>query len=178
MTTVGILPLRCFDMVLGQDWLEDCSPMWVHWSNKVIRFTHLGKRIELFGVHSKADQCSEITAQCLSKLLAQEAIQFGLHIKMESPEPQANDAVQELRSITMSNPVELPVEVKALLNSFKDLFQEPTTLPPQRSFDHHIQLLPGAPPMNIRPYKYSPAQKDEIEKQVTEMLRNGIIKPS
>jgi len=46
---------------------------------------------------------------------------------------------------------------------------------------HHrdlIQLLPGAPPVNIRPYKYSPAQKDEKEKQLAEMLKNGIIKPS
>lgn len=50
MTTVGILPLKCFDMVSGEDWLEECSPMWVHWSNKIMRFTYQGKRIELYGV--------------------------------------------------------------------------------------------------------------------------------
>jgi hypothetical protein len=38
--------------------------------------------------------------------------------------------------------------------------------------------LPGAAPVNIRPYKYSPAQKDEIERQIAEMMQNGIIKPS
>jgi len=32
--------------------------------------------------------------------------------------------------------------------------------------------------MNIRPYRYSPAQKDEIESQLSEILKNGIIKPS
>ena len=32
--------------------------------------------------------------------------------------------------------------------------------------------------MNIRPYRYPPAQKDEIEKQLSEMLKNGIIKHS
>jgi hypothetical protein len=32
--------------------------------------------------------------------------------------------------------------------------------------------------VNIRSYKYSPAQKDEIEKQLAEMLKNGIIKTS
>lgn len=32
--------------------------------------------------------------------------------------------------------------------------------------------------MNVRPYRYSPAQKDEIERQVAEMLQNGIIKSS
>jgi hypothetical protein len=38
--------------------------------------------------------------------------------------------------------------------------------------------LPGAAPVNIRPYKYSPAQKDETERQIAETMQNGIIKPS
>jgi hypothetical protein len=37
--------------------------------------------------------------------------------------------------------------------------------------------LPRVKPVNIKPYRYSPAQKDEIEKQITEMLTNGIIIP-
>jgi hypothetical protein len=69
-------------------------------------------------------------------------------------------------------------EIKQLLEDYADLFQTPTILPPQRQFDHHIQLMPGAQPMNIRPYRYSPAQKDEIESQLSEILKNGIIKPS
>ena len=32
--------------------------------------------------------------------------------------------------------------------------------------------------MNIRPYKYSLAQKDEIAKQLADMLQQGIIKTS
>jgi hypothetical protein len=32
--------------------------------------------------------------------------------------------------------------------------------------------------VNIRPYWYPPAVKDEIQHQVTEMLRSGIIQPS
>jgi hypothetical protein len=30
----------------------------------------------------------------------------------------------------------------------------------------------------LRPYRYTPQQKDEIEKQVAEMLKNGIIQQS
>jgi len=33
-------------------------------------------------------------------------------------------------------------------------------------------------PINIKPYRYSPTQKDEIERQIKEMLSNGIIRPS
>lgn len=32
--------------------------------------------------------------------------------------------------------------------------------------------------MNLKPYRYSPGQKDEIERQVKQMLHQGIIKPS
>jgi len=45
-------------------------------------------------------------------------------------------------------------------------------------FDHQIHLVPRAHPINIRPYRYSPVQKDEIEKKLAEMLNNGIIKSS
>jgi hypothetical protein len=33
-------------------------------------------------------------------------------------------------------------------------------------------------PVNIKPYKYSPEQKDEIEKQLKQMLQHGIIQRS
>lgn len=38
--------------------------------------------------------------------------------------------------------------------------------------------MPGAQPFKLRPYRYSPAQKDEIEQQVQELLRNGMIQES
>jgi hypothetical protein len=59
-----------------------------------------------------------------------------------------------------------PAEIQKVLDEYEDLFQEPNTLPPTIPFDHSIHLLPGAPPVNIRSYKYSLAQKDEIEKQL------------
>lgn len=45
-------------------------------------------------------------------------------------------------------------------------------------FDHSIPLLPGASPVNLRPYHYNPAQKTEIEKQVSDMLQQGVIQCS
>ena len=65
-----------------------------------------------------------------------------------------------------------------LLDEFDYVFQEPKTLPPHRDFDHAITLQKDAPPVNSRPYRYSPLQKDEIERQVKEMLNAGLIKLS
>ena len=58
------------------------------------------------------------------------------------------------------------------------MFQEPQGLPPVRECDHTIPLIPGAQPVNVRPYHYTTLQKDEIECQVADMLDRGIIKPS
>lgn len=58
------------------------------------------------------------------------------------------------------------------------MFQEPQGLPPVREYDHTIPLIPGAQPVNVRPYRYTPLQKDEIERQVADILDRGIIKPS
>jgi hypothetical protein len=72
----------------------------------------------------------------------------------------------------------LPAEIQLLIDQFSELFQEPDGLPPSRACDHEIQLIPGARPVSVRPYRYPPALKTEIEKQVAEMLEKGIIQPS
>jgi len=51
-------------------------------------------------------------------------------------------------------------------------------LPPTRSHDHRILLLPNQPPINTRRYKYPHYQKNEIEKLVKEFLQSGITRPS
>lgn len=61
------------------------------------------------------------------------------------------------------------------LQEHAHLFQEPKGLPLHRSFNHSITLLPGAKPINLRPYRYAPKQKDEIEKQVKEMLQYKVV---
>lgn len=72
----------------------------------------------------------------------------------------------------------MPPPIQQLIDSNADLFAEPSSLPPRCEVDHQIPLLPGSQPVNVRPYRYSPAQKLEIEKQVNDMLQNGIIRVS
>jgi hypothetical protein len=66
-------------------------------------------------------------------------------------------------------------EIQDVLSIYSDVFTEPHTLPPSRVYDHAITLQPGATPVNSRPYHYSPLHKDEIERQVAEMLAAGVI---
>lgn len=66
-------------------------------------------------------------------------------------------------------------QVKAFLEEFALMFEQPKSLSPAIRFDHKIPLKLKAQPLNIRPYKSSFVQKEEIEKMVKKMLMNGRI---
>lgn len=68
--------------------------------------------------------------------------------------------------------------INQILQQFESVFSEPNQLPPERIFDHHIPLETHSKPVNVRPYRFPHFQKNEIEKQVSEMLESGVIKPS
>lgn len=74
--------------------------------------------------------------------------------------------------------MDLPLGVAGVLESFGEVFKMPEGMPPLRPFDHRVHLLPGTPPVNVRPYRYPYFQKTEIERQVREMLDQGIIQQS
>jgi len=69
-------------------------------------------------------------------------------------------------------------EVEAIIQEFSHVFEPLSSLPPKRSCDHAIPLVPGAKAVSIRPYRYPPALKDEFERQVADMLAKEIIQPS
>jgi hypothetical protein len=65
-----------------------------------------------------------------------------------------------------------------LLQAYSDIFKEPRGLPPARPNDHRIHLIPGTTPIAVRPYRYPQLLKDEIERQCSDMLEQGVIRPS
>jgi hypothetical protein len=72
----------------------------------------------------------------------------------------------------------IPAEVQRILDAFAIVFSEPSGLPPKRDVTHSIPLIEGARPVQIRPYRFAPALKDEIENQIADMLHSGVIRPS
>jgi hypothetical protein len=50
-----------------------------------------------------------------------------------------------------------------VIHDHANLFVDPASLPPSRVFDHAISFQPCSIPVDSRPYRYSPQQKDEIE---------------
>jgi hypothetical protein len=144
-----VLPLTAYDIIIGMDWLEAFSPMKVHWKRKWLEIPYGDQLITLQGVLPAFPD--EVVVQ----------------LCVLSP------TGEHFSSVT------LPSEcIQLLLDQFSVVFEEPAGLLPSRACDHEITLLPGARPVNIRPYRYPPALKTEIEKQVADMLDKGLIQPS
>jgi hypothetical protein len=162
-TDVRVLDLPCYDMILGMEWLEEHPQMWLDWKRKKMRFKHNGQRITLRGIRDNTTSCPKLTSKQLKGLVK-------------------TGGVAQLIQLTVSElkqPKEyVPPVIETLVQANDAAFQEPTTLPPHRPFDHRIQLFPATTPVNRKPYRYNPTQKDEIEKQIKEMLSRGIIQPS
>lgn len=116
------------------DWLEKYSPMRVDWKNKWMQIPSDNAMILLTGCPDFS--CSELVFQLLS----------------------VQSADQQVSATAI-----LPSDIQTILDQFPAVCAPPNELPPERPYDHCIPLIQGARPVNIRPYRYPPALKDEIE---------------
>ncbi|GIL85672.1 hypothetical protein Vretifemale_14183, partial [Volvox reticuliferus] len=69
-------------------------------------------------------------------------------------------------------------ELEALLQEYADIFQEVPGKPPMRPVDHTIPLAPGSHPISRPMYRLSPLELDEVKRQVTDLMKKGMIRPS
>ncbi len=51
-------------------------------------------------------------------------------------------------------------------------------MPPDRDIEFLIELLPGTGPILKRPYRMPANDREEIKKQIKELLEKGYIRPS
>ena len=67
-----------------------------------------------------------------------------------------------------------------LVTEFRDIFPEqlPKGIPPERVVEHSIKIEPGSKPSYRPPYRLGPAEQDELEEQIRDLLAQGFIRPS
>jgi hypothetical protein len=161
-----LLDVGAYDAILGMDWLDPCSPMVCHWAQKTLCFPHQNEVVTLQGmVTVDQPQLPELTVKQLQELLETNNV-WALAV-LDPSHQKTDDAVKTLSP-----------DMQSLLTEFGDIFETPTSLPPQRALDHAITLEADVRPVNSRPYRYSPLQKDEIERQIAEMIATGVVTTS
>ena len=117
-----VLALGSFDIILGADWLEDHSPMWVHWQHKKMRFMHNGKRIVLHGFKSASIDCRSVACHKLKGLLRRKAITHMIQLQRIPLPAQGSDTIATIAASTNSDAV--PSDIQNVLDKFSHVFQD------------------------------------------------------
>ncbi|MCH83875.1 enzymatic polyprotein, partial [Trifolium medium] len=163
-----ILPIHGADLVLGVQWLQTLGSFLSDYSVPSIQFTYNNKPITLTGKSPVSPTLATYSQFC--RFLFTDAI-VSAHTIIVAAVDTTKASPPKL------NPPQHPA-VTSLLHRYDTVFTKPQTLPPHRTHNHHIHLLPNSKPVNIRPYRYPQYQKEVMTTMIREMLADGVIRPS
>lgn len=156
-----VLELGGLDMVLGVAWLSTLGQVIMDWKALTMEFADGNKWVKLQGQGNK-----DVRQSYVNTFLEDTHSRLGMDWWWS-----------HFKSIEAGKMV-VSEGVNTILKEFSEVFQEQIQLPPKRTQVHRINLLPEHGPANVRPYKYPHHQKEEIERQVEELLKAGVIRPS
>ena len=163
-----VFPLGGSDVILGVDWLKIHNPITFDFCSLKVSLCKDGRRIDLQG-EKQTGEISAISGKGLFKMLRNsKGLAQGYICMMTASQEESS-----VKKITTVHP-----ELQQIVQDFKGVFAEPNGLPPVRSCDHKIPLLQGSQPVNQRGYRVPYIQKTEIERQIKDMLKTGIIQES
>ena len=164
--TFHLLPISGADAVLGIEWLKQFVPIMTDYTSLIMKFSHMGQSIKLHA--DVVNGPNPISTPQVKRLIRTGSTSALFHLCL-MPEK------------LLDPPHRLPhliPAIEALLKQFQHLFQTLTNLPPPRGVVHWINLLPSIAPVNVWPYRYFHFQKTEIEKQISDLISAGLIRPS
>lgn len=165
-TTFKIMPLQSYDIILGMDWLSLYNPMHFHWTEKWLQFKQDNQLIKLQGILPGPRLGLLVSSSQLSAMDKTASILYAVQVNTVDP------------PLLLRKDSPIPPEIAQLIETYSAVFKPPEGLPPSRTRDHSIPLLPGAQPFSLRSYRYNPAQKSKIEAQIKDMLDKGWIQNS
>ena len=102
------------------------------------------------------------------------------HSKAVGPKKDFKTVEQETKQIVESVAKEHQAKLRTILAEYRDVFKDelPKGPPPKREVVHSIEVQPGSEPPYRTPYRLRPAEQDELEEQVKDLLTQGFIRPS
>lgn len=156
-----MLELGGMDMVLGVAWLSTLGNVIMDWKAMTMQFSYENELVKLQG------QGSKVVRQCY----------LNSYLEDTHSRTELGWWWVHLQSMEATKSV-VPKGLKPILEEFQEVFGNNIQLPLERSQVHRIKLYPDHGAINVRPYRYPHHQKEEIEKQVSELLKAEVIRPS
>ncbi|KAL1925879.1 hypothetical protein VTP01DRAFT_7269 [Rhizomucor pusillus] len=155
-----------FDLVLGQNWLKKYNPE-AQWSSDTWIVKVDGKDYELLPARYLGESGLRylLSHKQLDRAFKDKLIERTYLLHM-----QVKDEGKDKHIVTES--------LKDLIDEYKDVFQEELPgLPPEREVEHVIDTG-DAKPISRPPFRMSPLELDEVRRQLDELLKRGLIRPS
>ena len=160
-----------FDLILGRAWLKEVNPQ-PDWATDCWTIYDNGNKIKL--VPCNDDRNTTSAHPRLSYLIS--------HKQADRSLKQGGEGfLMYLNTTELNDKKSILVEDKywsKLVKEFTTVFRDELPgLPPNRDVTHVINTG-DAKPVSRPPFKMSPAELDELQKQIKELLSLGLIRPS
>ncbi|XP_017406476.1 uncharacterized protein LOC108319747 [Vigna angularis] len=162
---VYLLPVFGADLILGAAWLATIGPHIADYRSLSLKFYSDKQLITLQGEPPTLPKPAELHQ--MTRLCKTDAIAELFTLQLTQPLTLEDDGLVILENIDP--------DIALLLHTYNMIFAKPKGLPPNRSQNHCIPLLPDVNAVRVRPYKYPHSQKQQIENMVQQMLDEGII---
>jgi hypothetical protein len=166
------------NIILGQDWLqrEEAILSFTTDAHACTLQNRGGLKIKPIAGRKESTHIKPLISVARALKAAEKGCKL-LQIQVEQlpkpPQREAAEQLEEERSQQAISP-----EVKAILARHSHVFEKRQGLPPDRGTFLTIPEIPGSKPQFKHPYRLSPKEVTEVETQVKELLRQGLIEPS
>ena len=167
-----VTELAGVDFILGKPWLARHNPQ-IDWASNTI--------LEPFYLEAVSSPCtptlSMLSASRMAKVISMRDSEVYLCTIKEVVQPSSSDVPDPLcPSTSMSARGEQ--ELHKLLHELSFAFDPPSGINLRCGVRHTIELKPGSKPPIHGLRRMSPAELEELQKQLTQYLEKGWIRPS
>jgi hypothetical protein len=197
-----VTPLGSYGFILGKPWLTQHNPT-IDWRSNVVTWVDdCGVRHQVQGEVRRPRGSDQAAVQQLSAMQMKKCLQCPLDWfvgtvsevvgDLDADTPAAppvhvsdSDRLAKFQNdlSSMSTPAFDGVQRKRfeqLAHRYGGVLMGMTAgfMPPSRPYDHPIPLVEGATPPISSTYRMSPAELDELKRQLGDLLERGFIQPS
>jgi hypothetical protein len=160
-----VMDLPDTNVILGVQWLSTLGPITTNYKTMEMSFNgENGKRVTLKGMSGNAPRV--VTTKCMEAIFRREDVVY------------AAECLISVQLDKEGHP-QYSHDIQRIIDTHSKVFEPiPPGQPPDRGFEHIIELEEGAKPVITTPYRHPKKYKDEIEKAIKELLDMGHIRPS
>ena len=153
------LSFREFDVILGKDWLSRHQVVDNFRMKRVTLRTPSGEEVTF--ISERSNHLSNVISATRARMMVRKGCEAYLAYVIDTK--KAEPILSKIPTIS----------------DYPDVFpEELPRLSPQREIEFSINVVQGATPESITPYRMAPVELKELKLQLQELLEKGFIHPS